>query len=143
MLYCLDCYGPEGSAGKSGTSCTAMMFLSNWLQGLGDIGKLPVSSRYLRGSDVYYYRDSQAGRRAADITANNLKLIYPLPDMVAAVPTTTLAELRRTRATAILVEVAYHDNVEDATWIVENIDAIGRNLALSVADILGVPFVEP
>lgn len=97
----------------------------------------------LRGSDVYYYRDSQAGRRAADITANNLKLIYPLPDMVAAVPTTTLAELRRTRATAILVEVAYHDNVEDATWIVENIDAIGRNLALSVADILGVPFVEP
>ncbi|WP_448860695.1 peptidase C39 [Clostridium sp.] len=53
MLYCLDCYGPEGSAGKSGTSCTAMMFLSNWLQGLGDIGKLPVSSRYLRGSDVY------------------------------------------------------------------------------------------
>ena len=97
----------------------------------------------LRGSDVYYYRDSQAGRRAADITANNLKLIYPLPDMVAAVPTTSLAELRRTRATAILVEVAYHDNVEDATWIVENIDAIGRNLALSVADILGVPFVEP
>ena len=53
MLYCLDCYGPEGSAGKSGTSCTAMMFLSNWLQGFGDIGKLPVSSRYLRGSDVY------------------------------------------------------------------------------------------
>ncbi len=53
MLYCLDCYGPEGSAGKSGTSCTAMMFLSNWLQGLGDIGKLPVSSRYLRSSDVY------------------------------------------------------------------------------------------
>ena len=53
MLYCLDCYGPEGSVGKSGTSCTAMMFLSNWLQGLGDIGKLPISSRYLRGSDVY------------------------------------------------------------------------------------------
>lgn len=58
MLYCLDCYGPEGSAGKSGTSCTAMMFLSNWLQGLGDIGKLPVSSRYLRGLDVYVADDS-------------------------------------------------------------------------------------
>ncbi|MFR3284537.1 MAG: hypothetical protein ACLTR6_09495 [Clostridium fessum] len=27
--------------------------MSNWSQGLGDIGKLPVSSRYLRGSDVY------------------------------------------------------------------------------------------
>ncbi len=53
MLYSLDCYGPEGSAGKSGTSCTAMMFLSNWLQGFGDIGKLPISSRYLRGADVH------------------------------------------------------------------------------------------
>jgi len=39
--------------------------------------------------------------------------------------------------------VAYHDNVDDANWIKNNIQAIGRNLALSVADILGVPFVEP
>ena len=59
------------------------------------------------------------------------------------VPTTTLVELRRTKAPAVLVEVAYHDNWEDANWIINNIEAIGRNLALSVADILGVPFVEP
>ena len=97
----------------------------------------------LRGPDVYYYRDSSAGRRDADIIANNLKLIYPIPSLVTAVPTTTLAELRRTRIPAVLVEVAYHDNVEDANWIKNNIEAIGRNLALSVADILGVPFVEP
>ena len=55
---------------------------------------------------------------------------------------TTLAELRRTKAPAVLVEVAYHDNVDDANWIKNNINAIGRNFALSVADILGVPFVE-
>ncbi len=97
----------------------------------------------LRGPDVYYYRDSTAGRRDADIIANNLKLIYPIPSLVTAVPTTTLAELRRTRVPAVLVEVAYHDNVDDANWIKNNIEAIGRNLALSVADILGVPFVEP
>ena len=30
MLYCLDCYGSDGVSGKSGTSCAAMMFLSNW-----------------------------------------------------------------------------------------------------------------
>jgi len=97
----------------------------------------------LRGPDVYYYRDSTAGRRDAEIIANNLKLIYPIPSLVTAVPTTTLAELRRTRIPAVLVEVAYHDNVDDANWIKNNIQAIGRNLALSVADILGVPFVEP
>ena len=29
----------------------------------------------IRGSDVYYYRDSTNGKRAAEIFANNLKLI--------------------------------------------------------------------
>ena len=100
-------------------------------------------SGMIRGSDVYYYRDSARGKRAAEIFANNLKLIYPNPSLVAAVPTTTLVEVRRTRAVAILVEVAYHDNVEDASWIINNIEEIAENLALSVADYLGVDFVEP
>lgn len=103
----------------------------------------PNLAGMLRGPDVYYYRDSNRGRSAAEIVANNLKLIYPLPELVTAVPTTTLAELRRTKAPAVLVEVAYHDNYDDATWIINNIEAIGENLALSVADILGVPFIEP
>lgn len=37
MLYCLDCYGSEGIPGKSGTSRAAMMFLSNWLNGFGEV----------------------------------------------------------------------------------------------------------
>lgn len=57
MLYCLDCYGSEGSPGKSGTSCTAMMFLSNWLDGFGRTGKLPVSSQYLSGENVLIRQD--------------------------------------------------------------------------------------
>lgn len=52
MLYCLDCYGAEGAPGKSGTSCTAMMFLSNWLDGYGSVQELPISSRYLSGPSV-------------------------------------------------------------------------------------------
>lgn len=58
MLYCLDCYGAEGSPGQSGTSCTAMMFLSNWLDGFGRTGKLPVSSRYLSAESVILHCDS-------------------------------------------------------------------------------------
>lgn len=96
----------------------------------------------IQGPDVYYYRDSTVGQRDADIIANNLKQIYPNPSLVTTVPTTTLAELRRTKAPTVLVEVAYHDNIDDANWIKNNVDEIGRNLALSVADILGVPFVE-
>ncbi len=59
MLYCLDCFGADGASGKCGTSCMAMMFLSNWLNGFRQAGHLPVSSQYLSGKDVNF---SQNGR---------------------------------------------------------------------------------
>ena len=58
MLYCLDCYSSEGVPGKSGTSCAAMMFLSNWLNSMWDLGILPVKSRYLSGKEVYLGNES-------------------------------------------------------------------------------------
>ncbi len=54
MLYCLDCYGADGVTGKKGTSCMAMMFLSNWLNGFGTAGHLPVSSIFLSGEAVNF-----------------------------------------------------------------------------------------
>lgn len=58
MLYCLDCYGQDGTPGQRGTSCAAMMFLSNWLNSMGDIGKLNITSKYLSGKDVYIGKES-------------------------------------------------------------------------------------
>lgn len=52
MLYSLDTYGADGFSGKSGTSHTAMMFLSNWLDGFGKTGRLNIRSVYLTGRDV-------------------------------------------------------------------------------------------
>ncbi len=59
MLYCLDGYGDEGSPGKSGTSCAAMMFLSNWLNGFGRTKKFPISSRYISGKGVTVHKDGE------------------------------------------------------------------------------------
>lgn len=53
MLYCLDCYSAEGVPGKSGTSRMAMMFLSNWLNAFGQVGRLSISSSYLSGGEVF------------------------------------------------------------------------------------------
>ncbi len=97
----------------------------------------------LTGTDVYYYTTSENGRRAATIFANNLQMIYPNPGKVRTVPTTGLAELRRTKAPAILIELAYHDNRDDANWIRTNIRDIAKNLSESVADYFAVPFVQP
>lgn len=99
-------------------------------------------SGQLRGPDIYYYTSSTAGKRAAEIFEDNLKVIYPDPDLVNTIGTTTLAELRLTRAPANLIELAYHDNVADASWIINNIDLIARTLVLSLTEYFGIPFVE-
>ena len=64
-------------------------------------------SGQLQGPDVYYYRDSIRGQEAATVFANNLKWLYPIPDLVTIIPNTTLAELRRVTAPAVLLELAY------------------------------------
>ncbi|MDD3168870.1 MAG: N-acetylmuramoyl-L-alanine amidase [Eubacteriales bacterium] len=98
----------------------------------------------LRGIDVYHFAVSPVGgERAAYLIYQNLKDIYPVPELVQFVPNVAMIELRLTNAPAVLVELGYHDNPEDSFWIKNNIAAIGRNLALSVAEFLQVPFVEP
>lgn len=96
-----------------------------------------------QGPEVYYYATSVQGEKIAQIIANNLKEIYPNPDLIMVVPTTTLAELRQVSAPSVLVEIAYHDNFDDAMWIANNIDLIAQNLSLSLADYFGIPFVNP
>lgn len=97
----------------------------------------------LRGTDVYYDPRSSNGKRAADIIAENFKTIYPNPNRVRPVSTTTLGEVTDTKAPAVLVETAYHDNSEDATWIKNNLDEIARILALSLTEYFDIPFVKP
>ena len=96
-----------------------------------------------QGPVVYYYGTSQPGREMADIIAENFEDIYPDPSLVQSMPTVTLRELRRTNAPSALVEVAYHDNLEDANWIKNNVQPIARELSRSLAEYFGIPFVEP
>ena len=53
MLYCLDSYNEQGEVGKRGTSASAMMFLSNWLNQFGKMKNFPISCEFLSGEDVY------------------------------------------------------------------------------------------
>ncbi len=89
-----------------------------------------------QGVEIYYYTYSELGKIAAEIIARNYKEIYPNPNAVRIIPTTTLAEIRKTKAPAVLIEVGYHDNPEEAEWIRENISNISQNLADSVSEFL-------
>lgn len=96
-----------------------------------------------RGIIVYYYPGSSAGRRAAEIVADNFKAIYPLPNNVRAEGTTAIGEVRRVRAPSVFLEIGYHDNRDDAIWITSNLDLIARNIVLSLTEYFGLPFLEP
>lgn len=100
-------------------------------------------SGQIQGPDIYYYATSAEGQRAATIFEENLKVIYPDPNLVNTVPNTTLGELRLVNAPSNLIELAYHDNFEDAMWIVNNVDLIARTLVLALTEYFGIPFADP
>ena len=50
-------------------------------------------------------------------------------------PWQTLYELSETIAPAALVEVAFHDQADDAKWILENIEPIGVALAKGIVEV--------
>lgn len=97
----------------------------------------------IQGTDVYYYQDSAAGEALAQLISANLATIYPYPELVGITPNRSLYELVNTDAPTVLVELAYHDNYEDATWIQEHIPDIARMLALSLTQYFGLPFLLP
>lgn len=97
----------------------------------------------LRGIDAYYYPDAKYGQAMAQLVVDNLKPIYPLPDKVQTRTSTTIGELRQTRAPSALIEIGYHDNVEDANWLTENLGEIAPALARAVAQYFGLPFLQP
>lgn len=96
-----------------------------------------------RGVEIYYSPYSDYSRRLATIIANNMETIYPIPSKVSTIPTTSLAEVTRTRAVAVLAELGYHDNYEDEAWIKNNLETIARTMVQSLCDYFGIPFVEP
>ena len=106
-------------------------------------GAPPERYGQVRGVIAFYYPSSTNGRRAAEIFVENLKRIYPLPNLVTARSTTSLGEVRDSRAPAVLLELGYHDNISDARWVEENTDAIARNLVQSLTDYFDLPFIEP
>lgn len=96
-----------------------------------------------RGIIAFYYPESTQGRRFAELVAQALREIYPLPDKVTTRATTTLGEVRLSRAPAVLVEIGYHDNYADARWIETHTEAIAQQLVRAVTEYFGLPFASP
>ena len=96
-----------------------------------------------RGIIVFYYPGSTNGKRAAELVADNLKAIYPLPNRVRTEATTSVGEVRQPRAPSVFIELGYHDNEDDATWIKNHLDEIARAIVLALTEYFDIPFFGP
>ena len=73
--------------------------------------------------------------------AQELRKIYPLPNKVTTRPTTSLGEVRQPRFPSVLLEIGYHDNYSDATWLEGHWDAIAQQIARGLTEYFGLPFI--
>lgn len=103
----------------------------------------PESAGQQRGINVYHYPGSTKGTDAAELIADQLKKIYPLPDQIFVQPNTEIGEVRLPKATSVFIELGYHDNPDDATWITNHLDAAARAIAQGLTKYFELPFLTP
>ena len=81
-----------------------------------------------RGCEVFAYSRVAAGAKIAKLIYDRLEKITPSADRGVKY-NSSFYELRATTMPACLVEVAFHDNIEDANFIINNIELIGEEIA--------------
>lgn len=86
-----------------------------------------------KGPEIYANRPDTSGDKLAHAIYDEIEKIYPNPqDGRGVLYTKSLYEIVRTLAPAVLLEVAFHDNEEDAKWIISNIEKIGEAIATGI-----------
>ena len=86
-----------------------------------------------KGPEIYANRPNTSGDKLAQLIYNEIEKIYTNPEKGRGVIyTTSLYEVVKTLSPAVLLEVAFHDNEEDAKWIINNIENIGKAIAIGI-----------
>lgn len=98
-----------------------------------------------RGAEIYVHRYGGEAERLAQDIFQFLSALTPTDDFGVKEGYTAFSgqgyyELRRTRAPAVLIEVAFHDNPEDAEFIMNNIYEIGVAIAKGILEYFGRPY---
>ena len=92
------------------------------------------------GCEVYTYSGATRELKYAEPIYNEIAGITPYSDRGLKVA--QFAELVQTTAIAVYCECAFHDNYDEAKWIVENVDNIGKAIAKGMCKAVGKMFIE-
>lgn len=90
-----------------------------------------------RGCEVFHYPNSANGKKLADSIYKHMEALTPTADRKVQ-ENSAYYELKNTKAPAVIVEVDFHDSIEGATWINNNIYSITETIAEGICGYLGV-----
>ena len=96
-------------------------------------------NKTVRGTQAMYVSDS--GFKLSNAIYKRLEPFTPTPDRGCR-QNDNLYELNNTVAVAAYLELMFHDNKEDATLIMNNIEKLAEIIARGICEYLKVPFVE-
>jgi N-acetylmuramoyl-L-alanine amidase len=92
-----------------------------------------------RGAEVWVYKKGFNAEKLATCIYKYLAPITPAPDRgVRENP--GLYETKYTTAPAVIIEVSFHDDADDAKWIVENENAIAEAILHGICDYFSVAY---
>lgn len=92
-------------------------------------------SKLAQGPVIFSYPDSKESLKFANIVYEKLLEIYPNPEEGRGVKTNNAYyELANIKVPSIITEIAFHDNVEDAEWILQNKEIIAEQLVKAIVE---------
>ncbi len=94
----------------------------------------PAEQGCRKGAQILYYSRGKNGSPYAKALAKQYRSIYPQPELVTVKAAAALDELRKTKATALLLETAYHDNPQDEIWLTSHTTEIAEAIAKGIAN---------
>lgn len=81
------------------------------------------------GPEVWYYTTSTNGKRLAQCIIDEIVDVPNCPNSRGIKASTGYQELKGTNAPAVIIEVAFHDRLSDANWIINNMNSIAQAIA--------------
>lgn len=106
-----------------------------------------ASNGNARGAEIYVHRFGGASERLARDIYQYLSAVTPVDDLGvkegwSAFNGQGYYELRRTNGPAVLIEVSFHDNPEDAQFIIDHIVELGLAISKGTLEYLGIPYQQ-
>ena len=87
-----------------------------------------------QGITVYYNSSDGKSRDYATAFAENLKDIYPSPDLVRTKGDNSLVELVGVNSPSVIIALGNLNNKDDVLWLEENTESYGKIIATSIKE---------